>query len=73
MSEVEEHSVASTEADPADDVGAQMMEGGGKRTRNLTGVIKQWSLNGTHIGWMKLCKLVVIYSDLPLKLHCLGR
>ena len=44
MSEVEEHSVASTEADPADDVGAQMMEGGGKRTRNLT----MGSLNSGH-------------------------
>ena len=43
MSEVEEHSVASTEADPADDVGAQMMEGGGRGLGILQG-----SLNSGH-------------------------
>ena len=34
--------------------------------------VYQGSLKDTHIGGMKQCKSMVIFGDLPFKMHCLG-
>ena len=40
----------------------------GKGVENGRGFTRG-SFNGTHIGDMKQCKLILLCSDLPLKVH----